>query len=180
MQVLMLFMCAIEFHLSEYILARKFQSECTTRSFLLSGPYVGAMAFGLAEYAIKSREPVIFWSVMGMLMILTGELIRKTAILTAKENFSHQLAMERSDKHALVTHGIYGYVRHPSYLGFCIYALGTQIWLGNYVSTCLFTIVLWKFMSKRIQIEDALLYQFFGNAWILYRESTCSGIPFVA
>jgi len=180
MQVLILFLCVIEFHLSEYILARRFQSECTTRSFLLSGPYVVAMAFGLVEHALKPREQGMLWLVVGMLMILTGEFIRKTAILTAKENFSHQLAMERSEKHVLVTQGIYGYIRHPSYLGFCIYALGTQIWLGNYVSTLCFTVILWKFMSKRIAIEDALLYQFFGNEWILYRESTWSFIPFVA
>jgi len=137
------------------------------------------MTIGLVEYGLWERQASMSWLVAGMLMILTGELIRKTAILTAKENFSHQLAVERSEKHELITRGIYGHIRHPSYLGFCMYALGTQIWLGNRLSTLLFVAVLWKFMSDRISIEDALLYQFFGNTWAKYRESTWSGIPYV-
>lgn len=180
MQLVIFFLCVLEFHLSEYFLARKFQPECTMRSFLLSGPYVVAMSVGLAEYVLlRARQPSLAWSITGISMIIMGEIVRKTAICTAKENFSHKLALERSKHHHLVTQGIYHYIRHPSYLGFCLYALGTQIWLGNYVCTFLFMIILWKFMSQRIAVEDALLYQFFGNSWVSYCKSTWSGIPYV-
>lgn len=178
-ELVIFFACVIEFHISEYLLAKKYQSECTASSFLITWPYVAAMSVGLVEYMMRSAQGCLPWQILGMIMIVSGEFLRKTAIFTAKENFSHKIAMEHSHNHVLCTQGIYSHVRHPSYLGFCVFAVGTQIWIGNYICPVVFTLILWNFMSRRIAIEDTLLLQFFGKEWLSYSKATWSGIPFV-
>lgn len=45
------------------------------------------------------------------------------------------------------------FARHPSYLGFFYWALGTQIMLANPVSIVVFAVVLWRFFKYRIERE---------------------------
>lgn len=56
----------------------------------------------------------------------------------------------------LVKTGLYSLVRHPSYTGFFVWAVGTQILLANPVSTVVFVGVLWRFFQQRIQSESQL------------------------
>lgn len=180
-QLIIFALCVVEFHISEYLLAKKYQTKCTKASFLLSRPYVVAMTLGLVEFALRfqARNACLFGSGIGICMIICGEILRKIAMCTAKGNFSHKIAIEKSPDHRLCTHGIYYYIRHPSYLGFCLYAVGTQLWLGNSICAIIFTFLVWKFMSERVTIEDALLHEFFGKEWRLYQSKTWSGIPFI-
>jgi protein-S-isoprenylcysteine O-methyltransferase len=83
-------------------------------AFLISKPYVLAMTCGLIEYVIegflfpelKSKDWV---SNIGLLLVVLGEVIRKTAIITAEKNFTHDIKMDYHESHKLVIHGIYGY-----------------------------------------------------------------------
>ncbi|DBA73683.1 TPA: hypothetical protein ACH3X2_009663 [Trebouxia sp. C0005] len=43
----------------------------------------------------------------GLAGIVTGELIRKTAMVTAKHNFTHDVKFEKQQEHVLITQGIY-------------------------------------------------------------------------
>ena len=42
-----------------------------------------------------------------MCMIIVGEVIRKTGMLTARSNFTHDVQIYKRDDHVLVTGGIY-------------------------------------------------------------------------
>ena len=46
-------------------------------------------------------------SIVGLCMVFTGELIRKTGMLTAQHNFSHDIKVHKAERHVLVTNGIY-------------------------------------------------------------------------
>jgi protein-S-isoprenylcysteine O-methyltransferase len=60
-------------------------------------------------------------------MVIGGELLRKLAMFTAGTNFNHYVQYIRKDDHILVTGGIYAWCRHPSYVGWFSWSVGTQV-----------------------------------------------------
>lgn len=125
------------FHTSEFILAYIFmRDELSWRSWLVSRNYVLALTAGLLEFLTewwlfprikRSRIP---WA-LGMLAVLAGEALRKAGMLTARSNFTHAVQFRRKPGHRLVTHGVYAWERHPGYVGWLLWAVGTQLLLGN-------------------------------------------------
>ena len=66
----------------------------------------------------------------GVVLAAAGEGVRKAAIVTAGRAFTHDLAPSRVRGHSLVTHGVSSLARHPGYLGWTLWAVGTQAWEG--------------------------------------------------
>ena len=87
---------------------------------------------------------------LGLVMVILGQILRTSAEMTAASNFHHQVRYRRDPKHELVTKGVYQISRHPSYLGWYIWAVGTQVMMMNIVSTIFFIITSWFFFSDRI------------------------------
>lgn len=152
-------------------------------AWLFTVPYATAMACGILEYCLWSfflqeHDAPSLWAWVGFSMMLGGELIRKSAILTAGQSFTHKIATEKKPGHQLCTAGVYRFVRHPAYFGFVLFSVGSQIWLGNICCTIGFMIITWRFMALRIRIEDALLFKFFGEEWLAWKKQVpFSGIP---
>ncbi|EOX99069.1 PREDICTED: protein-S-isoprenylcysteine O-methyltransferase B isoform X1 [Theobroma cacao] len=185
-QLSQMFLAIIFFHSSEYILAIAIhgRSNVTFKSFLISKNYLSAMILSLLEYFL---EIVLFpglkehwWiSDTGLAMVVIGEIIRKLAIITAGQAFTHLIKVYHEEHHQLITHGVYRFVRHPGYSGFLIWSVGTQIMLCNPISTIAFAIVVWQFFAERIPYEEFFLKQFFGSDYEDYALRVPSGVPFV-
>ena len=87
-------------------------------AFLFSRQYLLAMTAAVAEYLIESAltptlkhsttASVASW--IGLLIVVLGEGLRKTAIITAKTAFTHQIQHKRRSSHVLVTSGVYRFV----------------------------------------------------------------------
>jgi len=75
--------------------------------------------------------PVVWF---GIVMIFFGHFLRIGAMFTAAKNFTHLVMDSKREEHKLVTRGLYRFIRHPSYLGWSMWAIGTQIVLLNPVS----------------------------------------------
>ncbi|KAI5066096.1 hypothetical protein GOP47_0018720 [Adiantum capillus-veneris] len=142
------------------------------------------MVCGLLEYSIegtfvpelKSNMQI---SYIGVALVITGEAVRKAAILTARQNFTHDIKIFHRENHELVTRGIYRFFRHPSYLGFFLWSIGTQVLLINPLCIVGYTLVTWRYFSQRILYEEFFLRQFFGRQYTEYANRVSSGIPFV-
>jgi len=117
--------------------------------------------------------------ILGVVLMLVGQVARSLAMIHAGTNFSHLVAYRREEGHVLVKSGIYWYLRHPSYFGFFWWGLGTQIMLGNPVCFVGYTLVLWKFFNNRIRGEEELLVEFFEDEYQEYRARTPTLIPFI-
>ena len=87
---------------------------------------------------------------LGFTMMLVGQAVRTMAMIRAGSNFNHIVQTRQKQGHILVTDGIYGVLRHPSYFGFWWWGLGTQVMLGNGVCLIGYTVVLWRFFRHRI------------------------------
>jgi hypothetical protein len=62
-------------------------------------------------------------------------------------NKDHQIETVKTNKHVLVTNGIYKIFRHPSYFGWFVYTVSLQLMMSNFISTILFTYVSWRFFD---------------------------------
>jgi len=108
-----------------------------------------------------------------------GCAVRVIALFTAKHNFTHEIATEKKAEHILVKTGIYQYMRHPGYMGWYWWTVGSQLILINPICACAFAYVSWKFFHHRIPVEEEGLVEFFGFDYVKYRSVTPTYIPFI-
>jgi protein-S-isoprenylcysteine O-methyltransferase len=148
------------FHLSEYISVGLWcPKTLTIDSFLLnhSPQYHAAICLAYLEYFIEKYYlfPNGFsyhWITIpiGLIIVLSGEYLRKLAMYTAQQSFSHLIQDKPNKEHRLITNGIYGYYRHPSYVGWFWWACGTQILLANPICFLVYLIVRNIFQEENI------------------------------
>ncbi|KAM3432770.1 hypothetical protein NHJ13734_006744 [Beauveria thailandica] len=179
------------FHFLEFwVTARRNTPVATTDSFLLTAnwpAYAVAHAAAFAECAVVSVFfPTRRWGGvgslclgLGLVLVVLGQTVRSAAMLHAGASFNHQIQHNKADSHVLVTSGVYGWMRHPSYFGFFYWGLGTQLVLGNVVCFFAYAVVLWYFFSRRIRVEEVKLVEFFKDDYVQYRKRVGTWIPFV-
>ena len=80
---------------------------------------------------------------LGLAMVVAGDALRKTAEITARHNFTHKIMTRRRAEHVVVRRGVYRHVRHPGYLGWFVWSVGTQVLLCNPACVVAFT-VFWR------------------------------------
>jgi protein-S-isoprenylcysteine O-methyltransferase len=150
----------------------------------------------LSYPAVLPELANVYMLSLGFTLLVTGQFVRSFAMKQAGQNFNHTVQVKKAVGHELVTHGVYAYLRHPSYFGFFWWSLGSQIILGNPISFIAFALVLWKFFSERIKSkycivrsltseltefseEETFLVKFFSDEYVQYRKRTTVGIPFI-
>lgn len=111
--------------------------------------------------------------------MVSGHLFRITAMFHAASNFNHLVQTRKKANHQLVKTGPYYWSRHPSYLGWFLWAVGTQIVLTNVLCMPLWFYAAIKFFYDRVDEEEYYLMEFFGDEYIEYASRTPIGIPFV-
>ena len=173
------------FHLSEALLIALIDRRSLAwGSFLISRPYCVAMSLAIAEFLVEARlfpswkAPGVF-ALVGAALICAGEALRKTAILVAGRSFTHQIAATKSAEHRLVTRGVYAWCRHPAYLGWSVWCIGTQLLLANPICTIAFAVLAWRFFADRIAYEEQLLKRFFGDEFRAYQARVPVGLPLI-
>jgi len=105
--------------------------------------------------------------IIGGLILMTGIIIRFAGIFSLGKYFSSQITI--CEKHALVTNGIYSFVRHPIHLALLIELLGMIIFVGAWWLT-LFLLILIGVIIRRNKFEDSTLTQIFGATAITYQN----------
>lgn len=176
------------FHLSEFVtIAIIKPRSLNVDSFLLNHSpeyHIAAITswieFFVELYFFPSMKQMSLISLSGVLLCITGEVIRKSAMLTAGSNFSHTVEYRKERGHRLVTSGLYGVWRHPSYTGWFLWSLGTQIVLINPICLIGYAVVSRDFFRHRIHDEEQILIEFFGEEYIEYRKQVPCGVPFIS
>ncbi len=77
----------------------------------------------------------------------------------------------------LVTNGVYSICRHPSYFGWFLWCLGSQLVMTNTVSFIGFYFASVKFFKDRVPEEEYYLTEFFGEDYLDYALRTPILIP---
>ena len=157
-----------------------------SESFLLNHSYAYWFAavcswleFG-AETTLLPAIKLNGVSWLGISLCAFGELLRKTAMWQANTAFTHRIAARKKKNHTLITQGVYGYVRHPGYVGWFLWSLGTQLILCNPLCFFGYAYVTFRFFEDRIYEEERYLVEFYGRRYVNYQEEVALGIPFIA
>lgn len=175
------------FHYTEYLtIAWANPQTLSTDTFMLnhSVPYIIAAMTSWIEFLIEvlvwpSMKQSLILLILGILICITGEVLRKLAIITASTNFNHIVQHHKNEGHSLVTHGVYRFMRHPSYAGWFWWSIGTQVILANPICVILYAIVSWRFFYERILVEEITLVNFFLEKYVEYQQRVPTGVPFV-
>lgn len=183
-----LYLCVLAFfHISEYLATAAYNpGSLRLESFLINHSF----AYNVAHIACCLEYAIwcfifpgikLHWWVqaVGMLVCISGEIFRKTAMYTAGTNFTHVIQYEKKTGHVLVTSGVYSLCRHPSYAGWFYWSIGTQILACNPLCFFTFSLTAWKFFDERIYEEEMLLLNFFKGEYLNYQSKVPSGVPFV-
>ena len=126
-------------------------------------------------------DRIEFWTIdgetirwIGIALYVVGGALRLWPVFVLGHRFSGLVAIQ--PEHKLVTEGIYGVIRHPSYLGLLVNSLGWGLAFRSGVGVLL-TVVLLPLLVARIRAEEALLRAHFGDEYEAYRGRTSRLIP---
>jgi protein-S-isoprenylcysteine O-methyltransferase Ste14 len=115
--------------------------------------------------------------VSAIALVVAGEALRLCAIGTLKHRFTVNLAI--IEGHSLVTSGPYRFLRHPAYAGSLLAVLGCGLAFGNPVSFLVIFLPYSILLTRRIDREEKMLLEGFGDAYREYRKRTKKLIPFI-
>lgn len=148
--------------------------------------------WGLAAYAVIAllggyfpayTDRIGFWTLdgdllrwFGVLLFAAGGVLRVVPIFILGRRFSGLVAIQSG--HTLVTTGIYGTIRHPSYLGLLINVLGWVLAFRSGVGVLLVVLTLVP-LRARIASEEKLLQTQLGAEYDRYRARTWRLVPFL-
>jgi protein-S-isoprenylcysteine O-methyltransferase Ste14 len=115
---------------------------------------------------------VVRW--IGLVLFGAGGALRLWPVFVLGNRFSGLVAIQPG--HILVTSGLYGVIRHPSYLGLLISTLGWGLVFRSGVGVLLAALLVWPLLA-RINAEERLLRSQFGEEYDAYRTRTWRLVP---
>jgi len=141
---------------------------------------IGLIAL-LSAYLPAYTDRKEFWTLdgetvrwFGVAVVTVGSVLRIWPVFVLGRRFSGLVAIQPG--HTLATNGIYGVVRHPSYLGLLVSSLGWALAFRSAVGLLL-TALMGLPLFARIRAEEALLHSQFGAEYDAYRARTPMFIP---
>ena len=111
---------------------------------------------------------------LGVALYVAGGALRLWPVFVLGRRFSGLVAIQPG--HSLVTSGVYGRIRHPSYLGLLVNALGWALAFRSGVGLLLAALLVPPLVA-RMDAEEALLRAQFGAEYDDYRSRTSRLIP---
>jgi protein-S-isoprenylcysteine O-methyltransferase Ste14 len=135
----------------------------------------------LAGYLPACTDRTDFWTLDGdavrwlsVVLFAAGGALRIWPVFVLGNRFSGLVAIQPG--HQLVTKGIYGSIRHPSYLGLLANALGWGLAFRSSIGVLLAAFMIPPILA-RIRSEEALLHAQFGRDYDAYCLRTSRLIP---
>jgi protein-S-isoprenylcysteine O-methyltransferase Ste14 len=132
---------------------------------------------GLASaYLPAYTDRIGFWMLdggfvrwLGVMLFVVGGALRLWPVFVLGRRFSGLVAIQPG--HKLVTDGVYGAIRHPSYLGLVVNSLGWALAFRAGVGLIL-TGLLIPPLVARIRAEEKLLHEQFAEEYETNRRQT--------
>jgi protein-S-isoprenylcysteine O-methyltransferase Ste14 len=137
----------------------------------------------LGGYFPAYTDRIGFWTLggdllrwFGVFLFAAGGVLRMAPVFVLGRRFSGLVSSQPG--HTLVTTGIYATIRHPSYLGLLVNALGWGLAFRSGVGVLLVVLTLVPLLD-RITSEEKLLHTRFGAQYDSYCARTWRMVPFV-
>lgn len=112
---------------------------------------------------------------VGLLLMWTGLAIRIWAVLALGASFRTTVEVDAGQR--LVDTGPYRFVRHPSYTGILLLAIGYGVTLNSWLSLAILLVVPLATTLRRISVEEATMADVLGDPYRAYRRRTKRLLP---
>src|SRR5476649_1752780 len=153
------------------------REDRSNRWVLAAFGIIGLLEAYLPAYTDRKE----FWTLdgdslrwLGVLLFIVGGVLRIWPVFVLGHRFSGLVAIQPG--HTLVTTGLYSIIRHPSYLGLLVNALGWAFAFRSAVGVLLTVLTIVPLIA-RIRSEETLLHTQFGAEYDAYRARTSRLIP---
>ena len=146
----------------------------------LLGATVLSQMVTVTEWAYFTRNHPYSWTVasgIGLALIVGGLIVRVWAIVELGAYFDNRVHIQKN--HQLIETGPYRYVRHGSYTGVYMLALGIAVYLSAWLGLVVSALVLGWAYRYRIIKEEQTLIDHFGDDYRAYMRKTRMLIPFI-
>ena len=110
----------------------------------------------------------------GLALFAAGVALRMAAMLALGRRFASGVALQQD--HALRTDGLYGVVRHPSYVGIFLMDIGLAGVFRSAVALAILPLVFAMF-AHRMRIEERFMLERFGDAYRAYMARVPALLP---
>jgi len=117
--------------------------------------------------------PLVAW--IGVAVGVFGICLRLWALLTLRERYTRTLLIQ--GEHSTERNGPYRWVRHPGYLGSLLCLNGVALASGNAVTLTASLLATSMAYSYRIKVEDEMLVNSLGPAYVEYRQEVGAILP---
>lgn len=134
-----------------------------------------AVTISATRYDPISTNPNLIYVGMGLLLL--GIVLRLLVIRSMGQHFTVDVTIKKD--HVLKTDGFFTYLRHPSYFASFLSFVGFGLCLNNWISLSIIIVCMLFSFIRRIQVEEAVLTEQFGQAYIDYAKNTKRLIPFI-
>jgi protein-S-isoprenylcysteine O-methyltransferase Ste14 len=114
---------------------------------------------------------------IGLVICLIGGCLRLAPVFVLGRRFSGLVAIQPG--HTLETGGLYKYIRHPSYLGLITCAFGWALVFRCLVPGLIMTALLLIPLVARMNSEERLLVDQFGEEYASYKKRTWRMAPWI-
>jgi protein-S-isoprenylcysteine O-methyltransferase Ste14 len=112
---------------------------------------------------------------LGVLLTIGAVIVFWRAHADLGLNWSPTL--EIREKHELITRGIYQLIRHPMYASQWILVIAQPLLLQNWLAGCVNLLVFIPFYFLRVQAEEKMMLNSFGDQYREYMKKTGAVLP---
>lgn len=136
------------------------------------GFYVATGRPEAADYTAHS------WAViLGAILFCIAMWVFRRTHKALGRNWS--ITLQIREKHELISHGPYAFVRHPMYTSFLLMALGQAFLLANWVVGLAGVIGFAVLFFLRVDKEERMMLEIFGPEYRAYMDRTKRIIPYI-
>lgn len=114
---------------------------------------------------------------IGLVIVIFGMILRFISVWTLGRLFTVDVTIR--ENHKIKKNGVYKIIRHPSYSGSLLSFVGFGISLNNWLSLITVTILITVAFLYRINIEEKILIDQFGDDYLDYKKNTYCLIPWI-
>jgi protein-S-isoprenylcysteine O-methyltransferase Ste14 len=140
--------------------------------FLIPAIYVASGQPAFADYLF---QPLMAW--LGLLVLVAALVLFRLTHKQLGRNWS--VTLETRTKHALVTEGLYGYVRHPMYSSFLLSAIAQALLLPNWIAGLSGLVGIAILFFYRVEKEEEMMTATFGEEYRAYMDRTARIVPWL-
>jgi protein-S-isoprenylcysteine O-methyltransferase Ste14 len=139
-------------------------------SFFLTLIWIATPVVDFADYPL---HPIPLAT--GTLCLVVGLWLFHRSHADLGTNWS--ITLEVREKHQLVTHGVYRWVRHPMYLALLIYSAGQALVVPNWLAGPSYGLAMILFLAFRMGREERMMLEEFGTDYESFMARTNRVIP---